>query len=189
MTRPEPRSGHEPSGSPLVVRNRVNQCWGWLIALGIPLVILWLDPLDLYPPDRNLDWAFALTIESAILSIGSYAVFARPRVEVWPDRLIIRNVFRDVSAPFGAITEIDDRSSTWIRIRAGGKWYTAAGTELSTLDGFRGPSGERMSAARVFPEGDVASGEVAVRWRSLERVEVALLVTWLSYIVLGTAVS
>jgi Bacterial PH domain len=47
-----------------------------------------------------------------VVGMGAFAVFARPRVEVGPDQVVLRNVFRDVYVPIASIEELDDSART-----------------------------------------------------------------------------
>lgn len=169
-------------------RSRVNWVCGWLMALGLPLVVVWLDPLELFPPDRDLEWAIPLTVQMAALSVGSYACLARPRVEIWADRLVIRNIVRDIAVPTSSIDEIDDTSGTHLRLRVGRRWYTASATQSSVLDGVLGRTTTANAIALAARELNAEGSQrppVAVTVRRPEWVELALLLFWTIYIAVG----
>ena len=78
---------------------------------------------------------------SALISTVVYAVCGRPRVIVKPEEVLLRNVVRDTTIPYTAISEIDTR-------------YTLT---VTTADGRRhqawaAPAGGRFGAARVTDE-------------------------------------
>ena len=77
----------------------------------------------------------------ALISTVVYAVCGRPRVIVKPEEVLLRNVVRDTTIPYTAISEIDTR-------------YTLT---ITTVDGRRhqawaAPAGGRFGAARVTDE-------------------------------------
>jgi hypothetical protein len=77
----------------------------------------------------------------ALISTVVYAVCGRPRVIVKPQEVLLRNVVRDTTIPYTAISEIDTR-------------YTLT---VTTADGRRhqawaAPAGGRFGAARVTDE-------------------------------------
>jgi len=77
----------------------------------------------------------------ALISTVVYAVFGRPRVIVRPDDVLLRNVVRDVSIPYSAITDIDTRYVLTVTTVDGSKHQAWAA-----------PAGGRIRAARVTPE-------------------------------------
>ena len=77
----------------------------------------------------------------AVISTVVFAVCGRPRVIVKPGEVLLRNVIRDTTIPYSAISEIDTR-------------YTLT---VTTADGRRhqawaAPAGGRFGAARVTDE-------------------------------------
>jgi hypothetical protein len=77
----------------------------------------------------------------ALISTVVYAVFGRPRVIVRAQDVLLRNVIRDVTIPYRAISDIDTR-------------YVLT---VTTVDGRRhqawaAPAGGRIRAARVTPD-------------------------------------
>lgn len=77
----------------------------------------------------------------AVISTVVYAVFGRPRVIVNAQDVLLRNVIRDVSIPYRAISAIDTQ-------------YVLT---VTTIDGHRhqawaAPAGGRIRAARVTPD-------------------------------------
>jgi hypothetical protein len=77
----------------------------------------------------------------ALISTVVYAVFGRPRVIVGDYNVLLRNVTRDVSIPYGAISEISTQYALTITTIDGGRHQAWAA-----------PAGGRIRAARVTEE-------------------------------------
>jgi hypothetical protein len=112
---------------------------------GIAACVLWglLAVFWLASAAGGYGWSTLLAQLPAVALISTvvYAVCGRPRVIVKPQEVLLRNVVRDTTIPYTAISEIDTR-------------YTLT---VTTADGRRhqawaAPAGGRFGAARVTDE-------------------------------------
>jgi hypothetical protein len=171
-----------------VLRNKVNQVSGWLLGYGLLLFVLFLDPLSVV-----LTWedgSNGLSRENlqfcaffGSVSLVGFVLWARPRVELLPGAVFLRNIFRDVRIPMHAIESVDT-TGEYVRIGAAGRKYTAAGLEQSNLMLMRGNDFGDRAAEAMQSQTQVEAGAstVTTRWRAPEWPEVLLLVLWTLYV-------
>jgi hypothetical protein len=179
---------HSVAGRRRVLRNQANYVSGWLLGYGLLLFVICLDPLGVV-----LTWddgSNGLSRENleflaffASSSLVGFALWGRPRVELLPGRVILRNVLRDVRIPADAIEGVDT-TGEYVRITAAGKRYTAAGLEQSNLMLMRGSNfGDRAEEAMQQQAGaDGSAADVTVRWRAPEWPEITLVLLWTAYV-------
>lgn len=116
------------------------------------------------------------------ISVVGFALWGRPRVELLPGLVVLRNILRDVRIPADAIEGVD-ATGEYIKISAGGRQYTAAGLEQSNLMLLRGSDfGQRAAESMGAQATDsvTASGVTSELARAgMARVGPALAVGWL----------
>ena len=178
-----------------VLRNKVNHVSGWLLGYGLLLFIVCLDPLSVV-----LTWedgTNGLTQENlescaffAAVSLVGFTLWARPRVELRPGLVLLRNILRDVRIPADAIEAVDT-TGDYVKITAAGRQYTAAGLEQSNLMHMRGSDfGDRAATSmQGQTQAHAPASSVTVRWRAPEWPEILLLALWTVYVAAGYAVA
>lgn len=178
-----------------MLRNRANHVSGWLLGYGLLLFVVFLDPLSVV-----LTWedgGNGLSRENlefvaffASISMVGFALWARPRVELLPGLVVVRNILRDVRIPADAIESVDT-TSQYVRLSAGGKQYTAAGLEQSNLMLMRGSDFGHRAADSMRGEARAAghASSVTVHWRMPEWPEVLLLTLWTGYVAAASIVA
>ena len=169
-----------------VLRNQVNYVSGWLLGYGLLLFVLAIDPLGAVRTDGGvgfdtLNLQFFAFFGS--ISVVGFALWGRPRVELLPGLVVLRNILRDVRIPADAIEDIDT-TGDYIKIHAGGRRYTAAGLEQSNLMHLRGSDFGQRAAESMGAQaaGSVSTSGVTVSWRGLEWPEAVLLLLWAGYV-------
>lgn len=179
-----------------VCRQWQNSIAGYFIGFGILAGILAIDPLGAYLTwdggGQGFDVSGVITMTWFMaLSVGSLVVFGRPRVQIFPGGIVLRNVLRDVLIPFATVEEVNILESAHLRIRANHRWYRAWGLEKSNLHYALGTPGVAGAAADVIEDHaqaghqPVSSDQTRVWWRSPEVQEVVLVLLWLGYVVAG----
>lgn len=170
------------------IRSGWNYWSGLILALGAPLACLFLDPLAVLPQtDERLDSALQLTLLLASFSLAAVRFFVSPRLDSHANGIVIVNAFKVISLNIGAIEEVDD-SGFWMRVRAGGRWFVASGTESSAARGLSPRLASQVAALklRCMDSGDANAGmDFAEAWRGPVRLEVLLLCFWVTYVFLG----
>ena len=82
-----------------VLRNRTNWVSGWVLAIGVPAFVMGAaDPLAAHSSAAETGWnqfMLTATAASAVLSLGGYALFARPVVVLGPTHVRVRNPLSD----------------------------------------------------------------------------------------------
>lgn len=177
-----------------VLRNQVNYVSGWLLGFGLLGFVIALDPLAVYSVrEGSGNGLTRLNVEFvafffAISAVG-FILCARPHVRLQPGKIVVGNILRDVSIPRDAIEGVDTTGG-YVRIAAGGRYYTAAGLEQSNLSHW---TGGRLGLQAEEAMHDVAprSAEqtVGVRWRRPEVPELVLLLLWAVYVLRGVTVA
>lgn len=85
------------------IRNSNNWLPGWLLALGTPAFVVFLDPLFLWDQQYKEGEDFAtlilFTLGSALASLMAYICLVRPDAEVTPPYFILRNPLRETAVP------------------------------------------------------------------------------------------
>lgn len=182
------RAGRTAAHRRRVLRNGANYVSGWLLGYGLLLFVVALDPLGVvltWEDGSNglhgVNLQFFAFFGS--ISLVGFALWARPRVELLPGLVVLRNILRDVRIPADAIEGVDT-TGEYVKISAAGKQYTAAGLEQSNLMLLRGSDfGERAAESmQAQATGPVAASGVTVRWRALEWPETVLLLLWAAYL-------
>jgi hypothetical protein len=180
--------------STVVYRSRSNQIAAWLLGVGLLAGAVAVDPLHLYMTwsDTPRDEAWYVQLPSYlffwIFAQSAFAVFGRPRIEITDSHVILRNVFRDVVIPKGAI-QAAQSDGKYLVVTAGGRRYRAAGTESANIQTYGGVSARAAALvhealdAEELPE--PSDGPVRVAWRRLDLTEWSLGVAWLTYPVLA----
>ena len=78
-----------------VLRNRTNWVSGWVLAIGVTAFVMGVaDPLATHSSAAETGWnqfMLTATAASAVLSLGGYALFARPMVVLGPTHVRVRN--------------------------------------------------------------------------------------------------
>lgn len=176
------------------IRGGWNYWSGVILALGLPVAILFLDPMAvvLPAPTGPSDSPLTTIALFGAISVGSVRVLVSPRVEVAASEIIIVNVFRTIRIGTAAIQEIDD-SGFWLRIQAGGRWFQATGTEAATFKSFspelvaaQNALKQRLKAPTTGP-GEQGQDHVQLSWRRPVKAELILLLGWLVYAGFGIA--
>ena len=161
---------------------------GWLLGFGLLGFVIALDPLAVYSV-REDSGLTRLNVEFvafffAISAVG-FILFARPHVRLQPGKILVCNILRDVSIPRDAVERVDTTGG-YVRIAAGGKYYTAAGLEQSNLSHWTGGRfGLQAAEAMQDVAPRCAEQAVVVRWRRPEVAELVLLLLWAAYAALG----
>jgi PH (Pleckstrin Homology) domain-containing protein len=124
---------------PRVYRSRSNLVAGLATSFGLFGFFCWLDPFLIWSPWEGGD-ALPTKFESLtfclpffLLSVFTAAFFARPRVEVTAQTVIVRNPVRDTVAPLGSVHRID-YSGTFARLLLGDRTVWALGLERSPTE-------------------------------------------------------
>ena len=172
-----------------VLRNQANYVSGWLLGYGLLLFVLALDPLGvvLTGGEDGSNGLDALNLQFFVffgsISLIGFALWGRPRVELLPGLVVLRNILRDVRIPADAIESVD-ATGDYIKISAGGRRYTAAGLEQSNLMLLRGSDFSQRAAESIGAQvtGSVTTSGVTVSWRGLEWPEAVLLLLWAGYL-------
>jgi hypothetical protein len=114
----------------------IAACTFWVVCAGVWLAVA-----------AESGWSTVLHEAPTIAAISTvvYAVLGRPRVVVRADDVLLRNVVRDVSIPYRAISDIDTR-------------YVLT---VTSVDGRRhqawaAPAGGRIRASRITPDEEKA---------------------------------
>jgi Bacterial PH domain len=173
------------------IRHRTNTVLAWLLAYGLLALIVAVDPLGLYATwkggGQGSAAMFLATLWFLIFSVVGFALFARPRVELRRDALVLRNACRDIEIPWSQIDEVDATRGIYLRVVAAGRSYSAMGIEKSNLallsgsSDFVGAVSERIGTHRKGAP--ISPGDsVRIRWRKIEKTELALLGGWVIYI-------
>jgi len=117
----------------------------------------------------------------AVSSSVVYAVFGRPRVMVWPDGVLLRNVLRDVYIPFAALAELGTQYALTVRTVDGRQhrsWAAPAtgrigAARLTEADrrtlGFSDWTDEIPSSAGLRSDAGAAAVAIRRRWRPRDR--------------------
>lgn len=108
-------AGPSPDPAPRIFRSTSARVLGWTL-----LTVTALNYVDLAVRGRN----HAAAVAAAALLLGggvAYVLCLRPRIEARATELLIRNPFRDVRAPWGAVTKVDVTDA--IRVHAGQRSY------------------------------------------------------------------
>ena len=180
---------------PLIIRNRSNYVSGWFLGVGGLALNVAIDALHLYSrfsdaPNETAVQALPLYLFWVAIGMGAFGIFARPRVEVGPDQVILRNVFRDIYIPTASIEDIDD-SGKYLTITAGGRRFVAAATEASNLTVMLGRQGTAHAVEEALeqgPQGATTSTSVRISVRQLpHRGEAVLWIGYLAYAVAAIA--
>jgi hypothetical protein len=103
----EPVGGEEVFRRPTVrrtIRNSNNWLPGWLLAVGLPLLAGFLDPLFLLydrprQPDDTFAVLFPFTLGGAAVSLLAYIFLVRPCVDITEQHFILRNPVRETAVP------------------------------------------------------------------------------------------
>lgn len=126
-------------------------------------------------------WALALSQVPLVGLVSSivYAVCGRPQVIVGPDEVVLRNVVRDVTVPYSAITDIQTRYTLTLNTADGGRhqaWAAPASgrfgaarvteEERKTL-GWSGPVTEIPASAGLRSDAGAAAVAIRRRWQPL----------------------
>lgn len=126
-------------------------------------------------------WALALGQLPLVglVSTVVYAACGRPRVIVGPDDVVLRNVVRDVTIPYSAITDIQTRYTLTLTTADGGRhqaWAAPASgrfgaarvteEERKTL-GWSGPVAEIPASAGLRSDAGAAAVAIRRRWQPL----------------------
>ncbi|WP_123378928.1 hypothetical protein [Pseudokineococcus lusitanus] len=176
---------------PVVVRRQLNRWAGFLSGFGVLAFTVatdrffaWRSSPDTPPPTSlqvllDYGWVFpALSV--VLLTLG-----ARPRIDVWPDHLIVRNLISDTTVPRQAYLGLSEGFPGWMRLRTtGGQVYAWA---LGVDDHEEVPA-ERDLLTEAFLNHPTASlttraaRRVSRRPRSPEWYEMVLWMTWIAYI-------
>jgi hypothetical protein len=168
------------------MRSRTNHVSGWLLGFGLWAGAVALDPLHLYSTWSDVPAEEPWYVQTPyyaffmVLAIGAFAVFARPRVELLQDTLILRNPLRDVRIPLACITKADTNGKHTV-IHADGAKHTAWGTESLNIQHGGGISAAVAARGSKASAGTSGGGTVAVAPRRPEAAEVLLLALWLAY--------
>lgn len=177
--------------APVVVRSGANRGAGLFLGIGGLAFTYFADPHGLLFDGFDAQGASAqdlllMTLGLAALSIGGYTVFARPRLDVWPqDRLVIRNPLREVTIPLARVHEVNDGWG-YLRVRSGRRWHTAWGTEQMNYKLAAGEPNAATKLVSVSPDPHAPAEAVRVQWRALGPVEAFFLVAWLPHLIKGS---
>lgn len=124
-------------------------------------------------------WALAVSQLPLVGLVSTivYAACGRPRVIVGPDEVVLRNVVRDVTIPYSAITDIQTRYTLTLTTADGGRhqaWAAPASgrfgaarvteEERKTL-GWSGPVTEIPSSAGLRSDAGAAAVAIRRRWQ------------------------
>ncbi len=170
----------------VVIRNRANYYSGWGIAVGLLVVTVSIDAMHLYSrwpdaPDETPLQALPSHLAFAVMGLGAFARFSRPRVEVTAGDVVLRNVFQDVFIPASAIETLDD-SGGYLVVTAAGRDFTAVATEASNLTMFLGRQGTAQALRSALSEvSDREPDDGAVRVAVRESPTGSELVLWVAY--------
>ncbi len=108
-----------------------------------------------------------------------YAVCGRPRVIVGPDEVVLRNVVRDVTIPYSAITDIQTRYTLTLTTADGGRhqaWAAPASGRFGAARvteeerkslGWSGPVHEIPASAGLRSDAGAAAVAIRRRWQPL----------------------
>lgn len=178
-----------------VLRNRGNQLAGWLTSYGLLVLMVSYDPLALYSQWDDGGNGFsgfnvALVLWFGTISLGMFAAFARPHVEIRQDSVVLRNALRDTTIPRSKIEDVDDSGGKYARILAGGRWHRAMGAERSNLAMMTARpaiGGELSRQPLASPHKASDSGTVQEKWRRIGFAEWTLVSLWAGYVVASGA--
>ena len=173
-----------------VLRNRANFFSGLAVSFGLLSAMVWTDPYGVVrdrEPPSDLAFEVQFLLGLTVISLGAYAFGVRPRLELWPDKVVLRNVLRDVTIPHGRIEEVDPDSGVYLRLRADGRTFTALGLEKHKFQLVRnvtGVAGQASAEIRRMQEATspMASGQVEVKLRLPSLGEAVLALAWASCI-------
>ena len=150
---------------------------------GIAACALWalLGVVWLAAAAESGGWPLALS-QLPLVGFASTVVYAacgRPRVIVGPDDVVLRNVVRDVTVPYSAITDIQTRYTLTLTTADGGRhqaWAAPASgrfgaarvteEERKTL-GWSGPVHEIPASAGLRSDAGAAAVAIRRRWQPL----------------------
>jgi hypothetical protein len=176
---------------PRILRNRTNYWSGLAVSFGLLTSVLWTDPFGVVRErERESDLSFVaeFLVLLSLASIGAYTLFVRPRLELWSDSLVIRNVLRDVRIPYGLIDEVDPHSGVYLRVKASGRRYTAWGLEkhkfqlVQNLTGVAGEASLEIDRLRDRSVDRWSSGaDVQAKFRRPSIPELVLALGWTLY--------
>lgn len=181
-----------------VLRNRGNQAAGWLASYGLLILLVAQDPLALYSRWTDGGNGFSVfnvgfVVWFGAISLGMFAVFARPRVEIGEESVVLRNVLRDTTIPVRRIEDVDDVGGRYARILAAGRWHRAMGAERSNLAMMtaRPAIGGRLSLQDMGSvRGDTEDARPVVeQWRRIQVAEWVLVALWSGYVAASAAVA
>lgn len=180
------------------IRRWSNTVSGWFIAYFVMILTFLIDPLGSWShwQEGGQGWNLenvVVVFWFVALSIGSFSFFARPRVEIREDGLSIRGVFKDVHVAWESLSSFDTTSGLYLRVQAGGRWYTAVGVERTNWEVFlgrpiAGVSADQSSYRPVQRKNTecLQTSGASVSWRRPDIQEIVLLVLWAGYLSIGT---
>lgn len=173
----------------------MNQVSGWFVAFGLFGLAVGIDILHVYSAWDDAPgepWYAQLPIYAwfAVVGLGAFAVFGRPRVEITNTAVDLRNIFRDVHIPLSTITDAST-DGKYLVITAGGRKYRAAGTESPNIQicaGISASAALNVQAAVTAGAQSPTDDLVVQRWRRPPEPPERLLITlWLLYPLLAAA--
>lgn len=198
----EEYSGWRPqTASPPVDRNDLlvdeahyqgfgNLAAGFLLSVGLLAIVVatfWVQP-SLPPADRLVGGElWAVVGGSAIVSVMSYLVFARPRVHVKDGTFTLVGAARNVSFPVHDIAEVGTRFGyAYVRLRSGQR-LTILGLDAAPvridaeLERFERDFARALSTTGTGTEQPNRTDvTVSVRWLPSSRGLVLLVIAWVA---------
>jgi hypothetical protein len=177
-----------------VIRQWGNVLGGWTLGFGLLFVAAFVDPLGVWvkwsgPGQGATIVNLLFLMVMSCLGVSSFAIFARPSVEVTIEYLIVRNIVHDHKIPIVLTEEVDSSKGRHLFIKADGEWYRAWGAEKSNLSYMLGRAGVagRIEASidREGDAGGTAGGCVTTAFRPPHPAEISLVILWLIYLLPG----
>lgn len=176
---------------PVKVRRQLNRWAGLLGGYGVLAFTVATDQLFAWspspdtPPESSLEALLDLGWIFPALSVVLLTFGARPRIDVWPDRLVVRNLISNTTVPRDAYLGLSEGFPGWVKLRTTGGNVYAWGFEVMNFE-------EVPAEQDIFPEAFLNYPTATTSTRAVRRVrrrprapewhELLLWLAWIGYI-------